>query len=75
MYLVDSFAGETIADEPPPFDTDPALDPSPLQVDFRYNGQCLMLFLDGHVRPEAAWRDLDELQTGRAIRVQDLDQR
>ncbi len=29
------------------------------EVDFRYNGLCLMLFLDGHVSPEATWRDLE----------------
>ncbi len=82
MYLVDSFAGEVIEDEPepylrviPPFHSPPPVPPPvTLEVDFRYSGVCLMLFLDGHVGPEGMWRDLDELQTKRQVRITKLTQ-
>ena len=73
MYLVDSFAGETIADEAAPWlndartsltaegDTVDAAD-STFEVDFRYRGGCLMLFLDGGVRTVAPWNDLQSIQ-------------
>ncbi len=51
----------------PPDDPD-----STQQVDFRYNEYCLMLFLDGHVTPEAPWIDLDDLELNRKIRVRGL---
>ncbi len=79
MYLVDSFAGEVIEDDPAPFDNS-----STQEVDFRYPGDvCLMLFLDGHAQTVAKFDDLDELQgsssgptkRSRQIRVRDLDQR
>ncbi len=79
MYLVDSFAGEVIEDDPPPFDNT-----STQEVDFRYPGDvCLMLFLDGHAQTVAKFDNLDELQgsssgptkRSRQIRVQNLDQR
>ncbi len=98
MYLVDSVAGETINPDPSvngPWDN-PAYTFTPdgsagapgtaapnLQVDFRYNGMCLMLMLDGHVSAEGPWRDLDELE-GRSVsatnkivraKVRDLDKR
>ena len=69
MYLVDSFVGEVIADEPVPFDD--TKDPSTLEVDFRYGDMCLMLFLDGHVEAETVWMDLDELSK-RRVRVTEL---
>lgn len=74
MYLVDSFAGEVIEDEPEPYlrVAVPPPDPETLEVDFRYSGVCLMLFLDGHVGPEGMWKDLMELQTKRQIRIQNL---
>ncbi len=67
MYLVDSVAGETIEDEPEPFQAaSPTLSPSgstpTLEVDFRYSGVCLMLFLDGHVATQGRWKDLDDLE-------------
>lgn len=82
MYLVDSFYGEVIQDEPGPFDRAPAFAPT-IEVDFRYAGEtCLMLFLDGHVGPQGIWKNLDALQGdsnapgdhGRGIRIQNLTQ-
>jgi len=71
MYAVDSFYGETIEDEPVPFNnTDPTL----IQVDFRYADACIMLFLDGSVRPVGVWEDLVNLETERRIRVTNLHQ-
>jgi prepilin-type N-terminal cleavage/methylation domain-containing protein len=87
MYLVDSFAGETIDPSPGPFaaavDWSPASGMPPPQVDFRYNNQCLMLFLDGHTTPQDRWLDIVELEgctpggnappePGRGIRIRDL---
>ncbi len=82
MYIVDSAAGETIEPDGAvngPWDN-PAVDGSAasvstnLEVDFRYNGACLMLFLDGHSSAEGPWRDLGDLQASRKIRVQNLTQ-
>ncbi len=82
MYLVDSFDGEVIEDDPAPFDNTAI--PSIQEVDFRYPGDvCLMLFLDGHAQTVAKFDNLDELQgnssgptkRSRQIRVQKLDQR
>ena len=69
MYLVDSIAGETIEDEPEPFQAGPML-----EVDFRYSGVCVMLFLDGHVEPVGQWQDICELEGlgGRSIRIRNL---
>ncbi len=86
MYLVDSFYGEIIQDEPEPFDrerpTGPVDDTDDfgggepmIEVDFRYAGDtCLMLFMDGHVGPQGIWKNLAELQTSRHIRVEKLTQ-
>lgn len=77
LYLVDSWAGEVIEDEPDPYDNTTS-DPSimTLEVDFRYPGStCLMLFLDGHISPEGEWEDLCTLELSRQIRVQELTQR
>ncbi len=88
MYLVDSFYGETIEDEPGPFDRQVPPppddeDPPTIEADFRYAGKtCLMLFLDGHVQPQGIWKDIDDLQglpdgsagSGRGIRIQNLTQ-
>ena len=84
MYLVDSFYGEIIQDEPGPFDRVPPglAGPLTIEVDFRYAGEtCLMLFMDGHVQPQGIWKNLDELQGdpsnpqdhGRGIRIQYLN--
>lgn len=70
MYAIDSFAGETIEDEPGPFDRQ---NDATFEVDYRYNDNCLILFLDGSVNPAAPWRDLDELEQTRGVRVRDLD--
>jgi len=86
LYLVDSYAGEIIEDEPEPWDVDSQYgDPdkdarvitgaSDCQVDFRYAEKALVLFLDGHVEPVGAWKDLDRLETIQRIRVRDLDRR
>jgi len=85
MYLVDSFAGEVINpnDDPglsgtlgdPYNNANPAAgQPKDIEVDFRYNGSCLMMFLDGHNEPQSPWDDLDELQTSRKIKVKNLAQ-
>ena len=76
MYLVDSVAGETIEDEECPFlngDCDGDDFPD-LEVDFRYSGVCLMLFLDGHVEPVGQWQEICELEglDGRSIRIRSL---
>ena len=83
MYLVDSMAGETIepVETPPvsaPFnntlDADANGYPDLLQVDFRYSGVCLMLFLDGHSAPQGPWKDLNDLEKGsKHLKVRDLD--
>ena len=72
MYLVDSFAGETIAPLPPQYLLDPPLIPPTCEVDFRYSGSCLMLLLDSHIDPQGKWTDLNELQTQRGIRIDNL---
>jgi prepilin-type N-terminal cleavage/methylation domain-containing protein/prepilin-type processing-associated H-X9-DG protein len=81
MYLVDSLAGETIKAEP----TAEAFDsadgdgdgiPDNLEVDFRYNGSCLMLFLDGHVDSVGPWKDICDLEQGNPrITVRELDRK
>jgi hypothetical protein len=79
MHVVDSLAGETIDPFNLPWDN-PSVDPGAtaaapdLQVDFRYNGACLMLFLDGHTSAEAPWVTLDELEAARKIKVRNLTQ-
>jgi prepilin-type N-terminal cleavage/methylation domain-containing protein/prepilin-type processing-associated H-X9-DG protein len=77
MYLVDSLRGETIVPWPEPFDNEADDDgdgiPDTVEVDFRYNGVCLMLFLDGHVAPQEPWRDLYQLQNDRRIKINNLD--
>lgn len=84
MYLVDSLAGETIDPVFEAYDnTLPANPNTPktIQVDFRYNGACLMMFLDGHSAPQTPWTTLTELegctdgstvQLGRGIRIRNL---
>ena len=73
MYLVDSFAGEVIDAKPAPFDTETV--PSRQEVDFRYGGACLMLFLDGHAESVGKWKTIDDLEGpgGRGIRIRGLD--
>jgi len=72
MYLVDSLAGETIEPIDAPFMTDMAVLPHTLEVDFRYSGACLMLFLDGHSSPQTPWANLADLQGSRRIKVTNL---
>lgn len=81
MYLVDSFAGSII--EPSVLDgSSPAYDnrPNPatghrtIEVDFRYSGNALMMFLDGHIDPVAPWDDMTDLQS-RGTRIRFLDGR
>ncbi len=75
MYLVDSFAGEIIEADPAPFQVDSL--PPTVEVDFRYSGVCLMLFLDGHVAAIGPWDDICDLEGpgGRGIRIRDLANR
>ncbi len=85
MYLVDSFAGEVIGgsdDEAreafQAVDTSTApVRPGTGEVDFRYNGMCLMLFLDGHLEPQTQWNEICDLEgpDGRGIRIRQLDRR
>ncbi|MHC4103081.1 MAG: hypothetical protein ACYTFF_12065 [Planctomycetota bacterium] len=83
MYLVDSFAGETIEAEPAPYQVAPSgfggqggAEP-PYEVDFRYSGMCLMLFLDTHVEPVGEWDEICDLEGpgGRGIRIRALTAR
>ena len=73
VYLVDSYAGETIAPTTeawggPLFDGDN-------QVDFRYLGNnALMLLLDGGIVAEPEFDELQEIED-RGYRIRDLDQR
>lgn len=89
MYLVDSVAGEVIADREPPYQYippgsggGPIADPDnptlgPVEVDFRYSGACLMLYLDGHIGTQVPWTDLKDLEeTGsRGVRIRNLTSR
>ena len=85
MYLVDSVAGEVIADEEDPYRLNSVGGPGigqigaggTLEVDYRYAGDvCLMLMLDAHVESVNRFADLDELESKpRQIRVRNLDQR
>ena len=89
MYLVDCFAGETIGGPTHEIDGlqidwevdfDNSGDDPTGVVDFRYNDQCLMMFLDGHVNPENGWETIEDLEgdpadpedQGRGIRVREL---
>ena len=45
-----------------------------LEIDYRYNGACLIMFLDGHSSAEAPWVTLDELEDVRKIKVRNLTQ-
>ena len=84
MYLVDSFAGEVIQDDPLPFQVVSSGPvgpggqvPATTEVDFRYNDSCLMLFLDGHVEPVIPWDEICDLEgpQGRGIRIRHLTSR
>ena len=77
MYLVDSFAGEIIEADPAPFQVEPLPPTETVEVDFRYSGVCLMLFLDGHAAPIGPWDTICDLEGpgGRGIRIRDLANR
>ena len=71
MYLIDSWVGPTILGQDPLFSY-----ASPdVQVDFRYQGEALILLLDGNVRGESDVLDLQELEQDRGVRVRNLNQR
>ena len=98
MYLVDSFAGEVIQPWPMRYkleiieqgfgqDPDSSIRQEN-QVDFRYSDQALMLFLDGHLEPQARWAGIEDLEgyteegvppteavKSRGIRIRRLDKR
>ena len=73
VYLVDSYAGETIAPNGTGWG-----DPSqnlPTQVDFRYIGDnALFLTLDGGIKAEPIFNDIEEIKE-RGYRINDLDKR
>lgn len=73
VYLVDSYAGETIQPGSDGFGSEQFSLPN--QVDFRYIGDtALILTLDGGIKAESAFRDYDEFLE-RSYRVENLDQR
>ena len=66
-------------------DPTPGIDPEN-QVDFRYSGLCLMLFLDGHAETQTKWAGIEELEgyanspatydpANRRVRIRELDKR
>lgn len=73
VWLVDSIAGETIADDESGWgDTGSMYEP---EVDFRYIGNnCLILTLEGSVRTEPYFGDIEEIED-RGYRIHGLDQR
>lgn len=75
MYLVDSFYGATIRPVPAPFDTPNDEENPTIQVDFRYDDACIMLFMDGSVRSQTPWDSIDQLESRRQIRVRELTKR
>lgn len=70
MYLVDSFVGMTIAPLPGPWDNTNNAVNRTIEVDFRYSGSALMLFLDGSASPIGMWETLADVE-GRGIRITD----
>jgi len=68
VYLVDSVAGETISNEPEPWeyaleyiDDMQILNPDSDtlgEVDFRYGGSTMLLMLDGSIKKERTWTEL-----------------
>jgi len=97
LYLVDSVAGETISNQAAPWEYDFYMDsegqligPADLgntqgQVDYRYNGECMVLLLDGSIKTMAPWSERGPLNTpasgrdtslfGQGIRVHQLTNR
>jgi prepilin-type N-terminal cleavage/methylation domain-containing protein len=80
LYLIDSFAGETIEDDPNYW----GVNELNWQVDYRYAGDALILFIDGHTgslgevkQPYTlpATNDLEEIELIRKIRITNLDRR
>jgi type II secretory pathway pseudopilin PulG len=75
VYLVDSFAGEVIDPTEAPWrNRHNPTGPPTSEIDFRYSGTCLMLFLDGHSEARSPWEELCDLQKA-GIRVRALDKR
>jgi type II secretory pathway pseudopilin PulG len=70
LYAVDSFYGEIIDALPRPWDVEGGAQ----EVEFRYADSCLMLMLDGSVKPEGKWASLSDLEYKRRIRVTNLTQ-
>jgi len=75
LYAIDSFVSEVIADDPAPYDCGPGGQNPGCEIDFRYAGEALILFLDGHVDGEAVFANLVELENVRGVKVLNLDQR
>lgn len=73
IYLIDSYAGETIQPSREGFGD--AAQGLPNQVDFRYIGDtALILTLDGGIRAESQFLDYEEFEE-RSYRLHDLDRR
>ncbi len=73
VYLIDSYAGETIQPNRQGFGD--AAQGIPNQVDFRYIGDtALLLTMDGGIRSEAQFLDYEEFEE-RSYRLHDLDRR
>ncbi len=73
VYLIDSYAGETIAPSREGFGD--AAQGIPNQVDFRYIGDtALLLTMDGAIRSESQFLDYEEFEE-RSYRLHDLDRR
>ena len=73
VYLIDSYAGETIEPGPEGFGSEQFVTPN--QVDFRYIGDtALILTLDGGIKSESTFLDFEEFSE-RPYRVRNLDQR
>lgn len=73
LFLVDSLAGETIADDATGWGHPAGNIDS--EVDFRYIGNnCLFLTFEGGVRTEPFFEDMHEIE-GRGYRIHDLEKR
>ncbi len=96
LYLVDSVAGETISNQAAPWQYDfymdsegQLIDPNTTatqgEVDYRYNGNCMVLLLDGSMKSLEPWSERGPLSTpadgrdtsllGHGIRVHQLTNR
>jgi hypothetical protein len=68
VYAVDSFFGEVIRPLAHPWD----VSLGSCEVEFRYADACIMLMLDGSIKPQGKWQTLAELQNEHQVKVTDL---